>query len=68
MDAETLLALARRPGAIALTPERAETLAAEIAATLAIGVEAARHLTFEDEPAGFVATLEALAPPLGDGA
>lgn len=62
MDAETLLALAADPRTIDLTPERAAELAAELTAIIAAARESAALLAFEDEPAAFLATLEALAP------
>lgn len=62
MDGSTLLALAEATDAIALSPERAEEIAAELTATLATAATLTGSLLFEDEPAAFVAALEALAP------
>lgn len=61
MDGATILTLAEATDAIALTPERAQEIAAELAATLATAATLTGSLAFEDEPADFVAALEALA-------
>lgn len=67
MDGKTILALAAASGAPALSADRADEIAEELAGMLEAAAPLVDRLTFEDEPANFVATLEALARQSAQG-